>query len=174
MTFRRIIFPLWCHPLMPQLLKERINKMENEVTLSCSASYLLYIVPFLTSLILTTLWVKSHYPHFSNNWGSVRLSNASISTQLLKKKKRLKFNSNMKTRLNLIYYSPPFSLAFPWLFASSLREIVEGIFQGHLKGHLATPNLEDRVACSRNYSVFHSPATMRQHQSQDFLYRDYL
>lgn len=150
------------------------NKMENEVTLSCSASYLLHIVPlpFLTSLILTTLWVKFHYPHFSNNWGSVRLSNASISTQLLKK--RLKFKSNMKTRLNLIYYSLPFSLAFPWLSASSLREIVEGIFQGHLKGHLATPNLEDRVACSRNYSVFRSPATMRQHQSQDFLYRDYL
>ena len=161
MTFRRIIFPLWCHSLMPQLLKERINKMENEVTLSCSASYLLYIVPFLTSLILTTLWVKSHYPHFSNNWGSVRLSNASISTQLLKKKKRLKFKSNMKTSLNPIYYSLPFSLTFPWLSASSLREIVEGIFQGHLKGHLATPNLEDRVACSWNYSVFRSPATMR-------------
>ena len=161
-TFRRIIFPLWCHSLMPQLLKERTNKMENEVTLSCSDSYLLYIVLFLTSLILTTLWVKSHYPHFSNNWGSVRLSNASISTQLLKKKKkRLKFKSNMKTSLNPIYYSLPFSLTFPWLSASSLREIVEGIFQGHLKGHLATPNLEDRVACSWNYSVFRSPATMR-------------
>lgn len=172
MTFRRIIFPLWCHPLMPHLLKERINKMENEVTLSCSASYLLYIVPFLTSLILTSLWVKFHYPYFSNNWGSVRLSNASISTQL--PKKRLKFKSNMKTRLNLIYYSLPFSLAFPWLSASSLREIVEGIFQSHRKGHLATPNLEDRVACSRHYSVFHSSAIMRQHQSQDFLYRDYL
>ena len=47
-------------------------------------------------------------------------------------------------------------MAFPWLSASALRETGEGIFQGQLEGHLATPNLEDRLACSLHFSAFHS------------------
>lgn len=61
---RIIIFAPWCLPLMSHFWK-RI-KRENGITLSCSVSYLLGIVPLLTFLILTALRVKFHYPHFPN------------------------------------------------------------------------------------------------------------
>lgn len=48
-------------PLYAAFMKEReLTRRENGIDLSCSASYLLGLVPLLTSLLLTTLGVKFH------------------------------------------------------------------------------------------------------------------
>lgn len=57
--------------MMPSLAATFMNeseliKRENGVAISCSAFYLLSIVPLLMFLILTTFRVKSHYPHFAD------------------------------------------------------------------------------------------------------------